>query len=145
METYPHPAQILVIEDNPGDIRMLRYALDQHERPYELQVLSDGEQALEFVQRQRPGSSPERPCVIVLDLHLPKHRGMEVLRAIHEVPAISHVGVVVLTSFGDPLEAQQALDLGARIYRTKPLDLDEWVAIAGEILAVCRGLWPAHV
>jgi CheY-like chemotaxis protein len=144
MQIHPHPARILVIEDNPHDIRMLRYALDQHGHPYDLQVLSDGEQALEFVKHQRQGSL-ERPCVIVLDLHLPKHRGIDVLRAIHEVPALSHVSVAVLTSCGYPSEEQQALELGARIYRTKPFELDDWANIAGEILALCAGTKAEHV
>jgi CheY-like chemotaxis protein len=144
MQIHPHPARILVIEDNPHDVRMLRYALDQHEHPYDLQVLSDGEAALEFVNGQRRVSLG-LPCVIVLDLHLPKHRGMEVLRSIQDAPALSHVGVAVLTSSGYPSEEQQALELGARIYRTKPFELDVWASIAGEILALCAGTKTEHV
>jgi CheY-like chemotaxis protein len=144
MQMHPHPARILVIEDNPHDVRMLRYALDQHKSPYDLQVLSDGEAALEFVNGQRHGSQG-LPCVIVLDLHLPKHRGIEVLSAIHDAPTLSHVGVAVLTSCGYPSEEQQALELGARIYRTKPFELDHWASIAGEILALCAGTKAEHV
>ena len=143
MQTSPHPARILIIEDNPGDVRMLRFALDQHARRYEIQVLSDGELALQFVMDQRQGSSV-LPCVIVLDLHLPKHRGLEVLATIREGPPLSHVAVVVLTSWGSPVEEQQALNLGARICRNKPFDLDEWIAIAGEILDLCQGLRPTN-
>jgi DNA-binding response OmpR family regulator len=123
---------------------MLRYALDQHKHPYHLQVLSDGEQALEFVMDQRQGSQ-QLPCVIVLDLHLPKHRGIEVLRSIKEVPSLSHVRVAVLTSCGYPSEEQQALELGAHIYRTKPFELDDWASIAGEILALCARTKAEHV
>ena len=139
MQTDQHPAQILVIEDNPGDVHMLRYALDEQGHLYELHVISDGEEAIQFVGNQRLGSS-ELPCAIVLDLHLPKHQGAEVLRAILDVPAFSHVGVVVLTSSSSPIEERQARDLGARIYRNKPFELDEWITIAGEILALCEGL-----
>jgi CheY-like chemotaxis protein len=138
---HHHASRILVIEDNPGDVRMLRYALDQHAQPYELQVVSDGGAALEFVTDERR-TSPHPPCVIVLDLQLPKHRGVEVLREIQERPPLNHVGVIVLTSGGPPHEEQEALDLGARLYRTKPFDLDGWVRIAGEILALC-GVKPA--
>ena len=125
-----------MIEDNPNDVQMLRFALDQHNHPYEVQVLADGEQALQFVNDQRQSTS-QLPCVIVLDLHLSRHRGIEVLRAIEEVPPLSHIAVAVLTSCISPIEEQEALRLGARMCIRKPFDLDAWIAIAGEILALC--------
>jgi CheY-like chemotaxis protein len=68
-------AKILVIEDNIADINLLRLALDQRGEKYELQVLNSGDDAIRFIQEQRTGLSeePEKPCVILLDLHLPKY------------------------------------------------------------------------
>jgi len=76
------PARIVVIEDNPADVDLLRYALDRQGEAYELEVLGDGEQALQFVHEHRTGKRDPEPCVIILDLHLPKYDGLEVLRAI---------------------------------------------------------------
>jgi CheY-like chemotaxis protein len=83
-------SRIVVIEDNPGDVRILRFALDQHGEEYQLEVLKDGKEAIRFVQEHRMAASKE-PCVILLDCHLPKHNGAEVLRAVRQDPALADV------------------------------------------------------
>jgi CheY-like chemotaxis protein len=132
-------AYILVIEDNPGDIRLLRLALDQQDQEHELKVLLDGSEALAFVHQQRnaPQAVP-RPCVIVMDLHLPKHDGVAVLEAIRKTPALAHIHVVVLTSFATALERDQASNLGVRLYREKTSDFDELIKVAQQILEICN-------
>lgn len=127
-----------MIEDNPAEVRLLRYGLDQHGEAYELEVLCDGAQALQFVQEHRTGKRHPEPCVIVLDLHLPKYDGLQVLRAIKEDPAIAHIEVVVLTSPINSREEQEMLALGVRLYQSKPSDLEEVIAVAGRILQVCK-------
>src|SRR5579871_2292415 len=92
------PARILVIEDSPADILLLRHALDEHGDEYEIQVLKDGAEALQFVASQRNAKHELHPCVIVLDLHLPKHNGLTVLEAIRQAPALLHLHVVALSS-----------------------------------------------
>ena len=135
----PHekPPQIVIIEDNPADVRLLRQALDQQELPYDLQVLTDGESALEFLRVNcHIGGSP---CLIVLDLHLPRYDGAEVLRAIRNTPVLSHVDVAVLTTVASPAEEAEVLALGISLYARKPADWDEFLALGGELLRLCYG------
>ena len=107
------PARILVIEDNPADIALLRYSLDYHTADYQLEVLSDGEAAVQFVQEQRKVT--ERvPCVIVLDWHLPKHDGTAVLNAIRREPLLAHVNIVALTTVS-PEDEKEITRLGVRV------------------------------
>jgi CheY-like chemotaxis protein len=132
------PARILIIEDSESDLFVFRYALEQQTEDYQLQVLRDGEDALRFIGEQRIGGAKLEPCVIVLDLHLPKHDGTAVLRAIKEAPALSHIHVVALTSMASPHDEAEVLALGVRLYRVKPTELDAWFTLAAEILEVCR-------
>lgn len=134
----PNPPKIVVVEDNSADVFLLRHALDQHNEEYVLDVLRDGEEAIDFVNRQRSGAYPEEPCVIVLDLHLPKHDGTAVLKVIRQEPALAFVHVVALTTLASPQDEQQIRDLGVRLYRAKPTLVEEWIKLAGEILDICR-------
>jgi CheY-like chemotaxis protein len=132
------PARILVVEDNQADVFLLRHALDEHGKEYQLEVLRDGGEALRFVEHQRVLASDPNPCAIVLDLHLPKHDGAAVLKAIRDEPTLAHIQVVALTSFASPTEEKEVRELGIRLYRAKPTDLDEWIRLAGDILAICN-------
>lgn len=134
----PNPPKIVVVEDNSADVFLLRHALDQHNEEYVLDVLRDGEEAIDFVNRQRSGAYPEEPCVIVLDLHLPKHDGTAVLKVIRQEPALAFVHVVALTTLASPQDEQQIRDLGVRLYKAKPTLVEEWIKLAGEILDICR-------
>ena len=117
---------------------VLRFALDHHEEHYELDLLQDGEAAIQFVRQQRDMVKAPEPCVIVLDLSLPKEDGKTVLMAIKQEPALAHIHVVALSSFASPKDKVELQRLGARLYRPKPMNLDDWIALAGEILAICR-------
>lgn len=130
--------KIVIVEDNPPDVHLFRYALDQQGEEYQLEVLRDGEEALRFVREQRSCEPDAAPCVIVLDLHLPKVDGKEVLTAIKGVPELSHVRVAVLTSSANPLEEAEVRQIGVRLYRTKPTQLHEFEEVAKEILAICK-------
>jgi CheY-like chemotaxis protein len=126
-----------MIEANPGDVFVLRFALDQHAEEYQLEVLKDGKEAIRFVQEQRMAAA-SKPCVIVLDWHMPQHNSAEILQAIRQEPTLTHVHVVTLTGTVNPQAEKEILRLGVRLYRHKPTELDGWVALAGEILAICR-------
>lgn len=115
---------------------LLREGLDQNRREYVLKVLRDGAEAIEFCEEcGREGEA--KPCVVVLDLHLPKYDGTAVLREIRGNPALAHVRVVVWTTVGSPAEERAIRELGVRLYRAKPIELDEWIRLAGEILDIC--------
>ena len=131
------PARIVVIEDNAADVQLLDYALSRHGKPYELEVLMDGEEALQFVEEHRAGKRSSEPCVIVLDLHLPRYDGMAVLSAIKCEPVLAHIHVIVLSSLATPEEERQLTEMGVRLYETKPMTLEELTAVAGRILDVC--------
>jgi DNA-binding response OmpR family regulator len=133
-----NPAKIVVVEDNPGDVALLRFALDHHKEEYQLELLPDGEAAMRFVEAQRTLAVEPEPCVIVLDLNLPKEDGKAVLRTIKQESALAHVSVVALSSFVSPRDEMEIQSLGARIYRAKPMKLDAWIALAAEIMAICR-------
>ena len=137
-ESVDHPARIVVIEDNAADVTLLRYALDQHGVAYELEVFKDGEQALRFVQQHRTGAREPHPCVIVLDLYLPRYDGLAVLKAIREAPALAHIRVVVVSSGTTAGEEQQMLELGVRLYRNKPANLEDLTELGREILSICK-------
>jgi len=132
------PARILMVEDNPADVFLLRYALDQQEEEYILEVLRDGEEAIQFVERQRSAGANGEPCVIVLDLHLPKHNGAAVLRVIREEPVLAHIHVIALSTLASPREEQELRELSVRLYRTKPTHVDDWIKLAAEIIEICR-------
>lgn len=129
---------ILVVEDNHADIFILRHAFDEVGEPYLLEVLTDGEAALAFIGEHRSGVGEPRPCVILLDLHLPKYNGIEVLSAIREEPPLSHIHVVVLTSRASPHEEKRVTELGG-ICCLKPTGLDETKRLASEIIDLCKG------
>jgi CheY-like chemotaxis protein len=134
----PSPAKIVVVEDNSADVFLLRHALDQHNEEYVLEILRDGEEAIDFVDRRRSASPNGEPCVIVLDLHLPKHDGTAVLKVIRKEPALALVHVVALTTLASPKDEQEVRDLGVRLYRAKPTLVEEWINLAGEILEICH-------
>ena len=132
------PARIVVVEDIDSDVRLLRLALQELGEEAVLEVLQDGEEALRFVHEHRTFVRRPDPCVIVLDLHLPKHDGIAVLRAIRQEPLMAHIRVVVLTTSCSPKEELEVRQMGVRLYLRKPSSLDEFIEVAREILAICK-------
>ena len=112
--------------------------MNQQGKQYELQVLLDGEEALQFVEDHRMGLREPNPCVILLDLHLPKYDGIEVLRQIKRAPVLAHVHVVVMTSLASAQERAHIEQLGA-FCRIKPSALSEYSELAAEIFEICQG------
>jgi CheY-like chemotaxis protein len=131
--------RVLIVEDNPADIFLYRRALLALDPTCEIEVLADGEQALEFVHDQRKSRHDPRPCVILLDLHLPKHNGMEVLRAIRDEPVMNHIHVVIVSSLASPRDTAEMQNFSAD-FRLKPNSLTEFSDLAAEVIAICKGL-----
>ena len=127
--------RILVAEDNPADVYLLREALSQEELQVELVVVSDGEKALEYVQRQGEFRDAAVPDLVVLDLNLPKSDGSDVLRCIREADAYRGVPVVVLTSSDSPRDRKTIEGLGADSFITKPSDLDAFLSLGRTLIS----------
>jgi CheY-like chemotaxis protein len=136
------PARILIIEDDETEIWLLRQAFDQAGEEYVMDVLRDGEEALRFIQAQRKSDAEPEPCVVVLDLHLPKYDGAAVLQAIREEPVLAHVRVIVVTTLASPKEEAEVRNLGVRLYRAKPRALRDYDVLAKEILEICHEATP---
>jgi two-component system, chemotaxis family, response regulator Rcp1 len=137
MQTSLHPAtrpmEILLVEDNPGDVRLTREALRECGVPNYLNVASDGVEALAYLRRQGTFGAAARPDVILLDLNLPRKDGREVLMEIKQDPALMSIPVVVLSSSQAEEDIAGAYQLHANCYVTKPMDLDQFVAVVRSI------------
>lgn len=131
--------KIMVIEDNSADVFILQRMLEMEVVEFELEIAADGERALQFIERQRQILHERQPCVILLDLHLPKHSGLEVLAALRKSPVLAHVHVIVTTGLASPQEEADLKKLGA-YYRLKPNNLAQYRALAAELVAICKGL-----
>lgn len=135
------PARILVVDDNTADVTLLRVALNQQNEPYELEVLGTAEQALAFVQergnRHHAGLDDE-PCVILLDLHLPRYDGITILKALKQAPVLARIHVMVLSGIASPQEQFKIATMGA-LYRQKPSNFKGYLELGAEIFAVCAG------
>lgn len=123
---------VLLVEDNPADVGLVRYALAEHGIRYELVVIRDGEQALQFIEKVDAGSQP-CPELIILDLNLPKTNGREVLQRMRESPVFEEVPVVILSSSDATKDKQETAALGASRYIRKPSNLDDFLKI-GSVL-----------
>lgn len=118
---------ILLVEDNPGDVRLTREAFTEIELDHELYVVNDGEEALDFVYRRSDQDDAPRPDLVLLDLNLPKVDGMEVLEEIKGDPELRRIPVVVLTGSEAQEDIVESYDRHTNAYLTKPIDPEEFV------------------
>lgn len=116
----------------------MRMALGEVMGEHHFEVLSDGEKALVFVANHRSQVLKPEPCVIVIDLHLPKYNGLDVLEAARQAPALEHISVIIVSSAAAPQTVKRIEELGAH-YRQKPSQLSEYEDLAKFIAAVCDG------
>ena len=127
------PIEILLIEDNPGDVRLTIEALKEAKVINHLTVVKDGMEALAFLRRQGSYTAAPRPHLIVLDLNLPKKDGREVLADIKADDRLKRIPVVVLTTSQDEQDVLKSYNLHANCYITKPVDLDQFVRVVRSI------------
>ena len=127
------PIEILLVEDNPGDVRLTREALKEGKVYSNLHTVKDGVEAMEFLRRQGKYSSVPRPDIILLDLNLPKKDGREVLQEIKTDDALKRIPVVVLTTSEAEQDILESYELHANCYVTKPVDLDQFIRVVRSI------------
>ena len=123
------PVQILLVEDNPGDVRLTREALRDAKVRNNLHVVADGAEALAFLERRGQYADVPRPDVILLDLNLPRKSGREVLDEIKNNPAFSQIPVVVLTSSQAEQDVLESYRLRANAYVTKPVGFEQFLSV----------------
>jgi two-component system response regulator len=120
------PFEILLVEDNAGDARLLKEAFRDIETPCNINVVKDGVDALRFLYRQDEFFSSPRPDLILLDLNLPRKDGREVLADVKQNESVKSIPVIVLTTSSSEKDIQTAYGLYANSYIKKPVDLDEF-------------------
>jgi CheY-like chemotaxis protein len=125
--------RILLVEDNPADVYLLRQALDGAGLNVELTVIEDGGEALAFGRRQGKYAAVPIPDLAVIDLNLPKSGGAAVLEAMRQHKDLSHVLVAVISSAAELPEHMKAKELAFDRYITKPPDLEDFLQI-GQVL-----------
>ncbi|GAB6880695.1 response regulator [Halorubrum gandharaense] len=123
------PVDILLIEDNPGDVRLTREAFTKARISNELHVARDGEEALDFLHQRGEHEDAPRPRLILLDLNLPKRDGDEVLAEIKADEDLRSIPVTVLTSSAAEEDIARSYELHTNAYLTKPIDPDEFVDV----------------
>ena len=124
---------ILLVEDNPGDVRLTREVLKDGKLRNNLFVCGDGEEALEFLRRRGKHANAVRPDLVLLDLNLPRKSGCEVLAEVKEDPELRAIPIIVLTTSAAEQDILQTYNLHANCYITKPVDLPQFIKIVHSI------------
>ena len=127
------PIEVLLVEDNPGDVRLTREALKEGKVRNNLHVAADGVEALRFLRREGDHRNAVRPDLILLDLNLPRKSGREVLVEIKADPDLRRIPVIILSTSASDDDVASAYDLAANCYVTKPVDLDEFIGVVRAI------------
>jgi chemotaxis family two-component system response regulator Rcp1 len=131
--TPTKPVEILLVEDNPGDVRLAREALREGKVRNRLYVVGDGFEALAFLRQAGPYAKMPQPGLILLDLNMPCKGGLEVLAEIKADPALQRIPVVILTSSEAEEDIARAYDLHVNCYITKPVSLERLAAALGSL------------
>lgn len=131
------PVEILLVEDNPGDVRLTVEALKEAKVSNNLSVVGDGQDALSYLRREGQFQDAARPDLILLDLNLPRMSGREVLALIKEDSDLKRIPVVILTTSEAEQDILRSYDLHANCYITKPVDLDKFITVVKSI----EGFW----
>ena len=133
MENATKTVEILLVEDNMGDIRLTKEALKEGNIPYHLNMVMDGAEAIKFLFKEGKYADVQRPDIILLDLNLPKKDGKEVLAKIKVDAGLKSIPVVVLTTSTSEADIHKAYDLHANCYITKPVDFNQFIEVIKSI------------
>jgi chemotaxis family two-component system response regulator Rcp1 len=125
--------EVLLVEDSPGDVRLTREALKDAKMHISLQVVSDGIEAMAYLNREKNYPAAPRPDLILLDLNLPKKDGRDVLKEIKESDALKTIPVVILTTSASQADIDRSYQLHANCYITKPVNLQGFITVVQSI------------
>ena len=133
MEQMGKPVQMLLVEDNPGDVRLMKETIQDAKIVVNLHTVGDGVEAMAFLRHEGKYTSAPRPDLILLDLNLPKKDGREVLAEIKQDPDLKRIPVVILTISNAEEDILKTYNLYANAYVTKPLNLEQFAKITKAI------------
>jgi CheY-like chemotaxis protein len=133
------PLTIIVVEDNPLDIYLIRWVLTAHALAHELQVIDNGDRAMDYVNQLAHEERRRSPTIMLLDLNLPQRDGREILQRVKAIPHGSDVRAVVVTSSNNAADRQETLALGADAYFVKPYHLTEFMQLGDLIKSLACG------
>ncbi|ADL46363.1 response regulator [Micromonospora aurantiaca] len=125
-QTSPSPVRILVVDDDPGDVLMIEEALADSDVDKVIDVVADGQEAMEFLRREGRHTEAQRPDVILLDLNMPRMDGRQVLGEVKGDESLRTIPIVVLTTSNADTDVVSSYTLQANAYVTKPIDLDDF-------------------
>lgn len=131
--SLPGTAEILLVEDDPGDVLLTSEAFAQHHLDVQLHVVGDGEEATRFLRRTGDFAGAPRPALVLLDLNLPRRSGLEVLADLKADPDLRTIPVVVLTTSQAQQDILRSYQLHTNAYVVKPIDADQFSAAIGQI------------
>jgi CheY-like chemotaxis protein len=129
----PSTAEVLLVEDDPGDVLLTREAFAEHHQGAQLHVVGDGEEAMRFVCRTGDFAGAPRPTLVLLDLNLPRRSGLEVLADLKADPDLRTIPVVVLTTSQAEQDILRSYQLHTNAYIVKPIDADQFSEAIGQI------------
>ncbi|MDQ1585098.1 MAG: hypothetical protein QOH80_463 [Actinomycetota bacterium] len=125
--------EVLLVEDDPGDVLMTREAFEDHKVQNQLHVVNDGVEAMAFLRREGEHADAPRPDLVLLDLNLPRMDGREVLNAIKSDPDLASIPVVILTTSEAEEDVLRSYSLHANAYVTKPVDFERFIKVVRQI------------
>jgi CheY-like chemotaxis protein len=127
---------VVLVEDSPADIYIVRESLKKHLKEVTLQVLNDGEKAFALIEAAEADDDAPSPALLILDLNLPKRSGQEILRRVRQSTKLGRIPVVIFTSSDSPSDRAETTKLGATAYFRKPADLEEFMCIGKVVQSV---------
>jgi chemotaxis family two-component system response regulator Rcp1 len=133
LEHTGRAAEFLLVEDNPGDVRLTCEALTESKVKNNLSIVGDGMEAMAFLHREGKYADAPRPDVILLDLNLPKKNGLEVLAEIKADASLKRIPVVIITSSEAEQDVLRTYDLHVNCYVNKPVDLEQFIKVVQSI------------
>jgi CheY-like chemotaxis protein len=128
-----NPIEVLLVDDNPGDVRLMQEALKDSKVHNNLHVVNDGEEAMSFLRREGKYSGSPEPNLIMLDLNLPGKDGREVLDEIKNDTALKHIPVVIVTTSAADEDILKSYSLHANCYVTKPVNIEQFIKVVHAI------------
>lgn len=129
MAVHGRPIEILLVEDNPADVRLMKEALRDSKVRNDLHVVEDGVEAMAFLRKEEAYSSAATPDIILLDLNLPRKSGLEVLAQVKRDEELKRIPIVVLTTSRADEDIVKSYDLHANCYISKPVDLEQFMHV----------------